>query len=52
MEWKLGFWQWRLPLEKKLEVTLSRVSEKDLLENKVFIAFFIDVYDEKEKLNP
>ena len=41
-----------LPSEKFLEVAPSRTSENALLLNRIFIDFFIDLYCEKEKLDP
>ena len=41
-----------LPSQTILEVTPSRMSENALLQNRIYITFFIDLYGQKEKLDP
>ena len=46
---------WRsggLPPEKILQVTPSRTSENALVQNRIFIAFLIDLFGEKENWIP
>ena len=37
--------------QKSMEVMPSTMSENALLQNRIYIAFFIDLYREKEKLD-
>ena len=42
---------WALPLQKMLEGTPSEMLENSLLQNMIFITFFIDLYGEMEQLD-